>query len=118
MRKYILAGVGVGMGIDSTGALVVQGDTYTESSLSIEVTSEQIRGGLANPLLGLYFHDSTMNATLTDALYSMEYLSLKMGAAITVGSNGIVLESITTTTANEITVAGTPVALHNFGLIG
>lgn len=44
MRKYILAGVGVGMAIDSTGALVVQGDTYTESSLSIEVTSEDIRG--------------------------------------------------------------------------
>ena len=45
-----------------------------------------------------------MNATLTDALYSMEYLSLKMGAAITVGSQGIVLESITTAAANKITV--------------
>lgn len=59
-----------------------------------------------------------MNATLTDAVYSMEYLSLKMGAAITVGSNGITLESITTTAANEITVAGTPVALQGFGTIG
>ena len=59
-----------------------------------------------------------MNATLTDALFSLEYLSLKMGAEITVGSNGIVLESVTTTTANQITVTGTPVALQSFGLIG
>lgn len=59
-----------------------------------------------------------MNATLTDALYSMEYLSLKMGSEITVGSNGIVIESVTTTKENEITVTQTPVALANFGIIG
>lgn len=52
MAKYILAGVGTGMGIDASGALIVSGDTYTESSISIETTSEDIRGGLANPLLG------------------------------------------------------------------
>ena len=44
MAKYILAGVGIGMGIDSTGALIVSGDTYTESSISVEVSSEDIRG--------------------------------------------------------------------------
>lgn len=59
-----------------------------------------------------------MNATLTDALYSMEYLSLKMGAAITVGSQGIVLESITTAAANKITVNETPAELLGFGTIG
>ena len=59
-----------------------------------------------------------MNATLTDALYSMEYLSLKMGSEITVGSNGIVIESVTTTKENEITVTQTPVELQRFGLIG
>lgn len=58
-----------------------------------------------------------MNATLTDALYSLEYLSLKMGGVITVGSNGIVLESLTVAN-NQITVAGTPVELQAFGLIG
>ena len=44
MAKYILAGVGTGMAIDSAGNLVVSGDTYTESSISIETTSEDIRG--------------------------------------------------------------------------
>lgn len=73
--------------------------------------------GLANGLLGKYFHDSILNATLTDALFSLEYLSLKMGAAITVGSNGIVLESLTVAN-NQVTVAGTPVALQSFGIIG
>lgn len=68
-------------------------------------------------MLGKYFHDSILNATLTDALFSLEYLSLKMGAAITVGSNGIVLESLTVAN-NQVTVAGTPVALQSFGIIG
>ena len=117
MAKYLLAGVGTGMAIDSTGALVVSGDTYTEGSISIEVSSEDIRGGEGNVLLGKYFHDSIMNATLTDALFSLEYLSLKMGAAITVGSNGIELESLTVTNS-QVTVAGTPVALQSFGVIG
>ena len=46
MAKYILASVCTGMCVDSTGALVVSGDTYTESSISIEVSSEDIRGKL------------------------------------------------------------------------
>lgn len=117
MAKYILAGVGTGIGVDSAGAIVVSGNTYTESSISIEVSSEDIRGGEANGLIGKYFHDSVMNATLTDALFSLEYLSLKMGAAVTVGSNGIELESLTVAN-DQITVAGVPVALEQFGVIG
>lgn len=117
MAKYVLAGVGTGMIIDSSGALIVNGNTYTEEAVSIEVSSEEIRGGLANPLLSKYFHDAIMNVTLTDALFSLEYLSLKMGAEISVGSNGIVLETLTVAN-DQVTVAGTPVELQSFGVIG
>ena len=40
--------------------------TLTESTFNFAITAEDIRGGKGNGLLGRYFHDSTLTATLTD----------------------------------------------------
>lgn len=77
-----------------------------------------IRGGLSNPLLGRYFHDSLLESNITDALFDMTYIALNVGGEITVGGDSLVTESVTTTTANEVTVTGTPVAFGNAGLVG
>lgn len=77
-----------------------------------------IRGGLSNPLLGRYFHDSLLESNITDALFDMTYIALNVGGEITVGGDSLITESVTTTTANEVTVTGTPVAFGNAGLVG
>lgn len=77
-----------------------------------------IRGGLSNPLLGRYFHDSLLESNITDALFDMTYIALNVGGEITVGGDSLITESVTTTTANEVTVAGTPVAFGSAGLVG
>lgn len=77
-----------------------------------------IRGGLSNPLLGRYFHDSLLESNITDALFDMTYIALNVGGEITVGGDSLVTESVTTTTANKVTVTGTPVAFGNAGTIG
>lgn len=77
-----------------------------------------IRGGLSNPLLGRYFHDSLLESNITDALFDMTYIALNVGGEITVGGDSLITESVTTTTANEVTVTGTPVAFGNAGTIG
>ena len=59
-----------------------------------------------------------MSATITDALFNLQYLALNVGGNITIGGSSLVTESVTTTVANQITIAGTPVAFGTAGTVG
>lgn len=118
-QKFILAGVGtVQLFNPSTGDLIVTSKSLTSSGINFTLTAEDIRGGMANKLLGQYFHDSGMGLTLTDALYSMEYLSLNVGGTIEVGADIMTTEQITVATENQITVTDTPKNFSTVGTIG
>lgn len=117
MANYILAGVG-NIDLYNQGDLIASSKTLTESSISVEVTGEDVRGGQSNPLLGRYFHDSSFTLTLTDALVSLEYLALNVGGTIEIGGNILTTEEVTIETENTITVSGTPVELFNWGVVG
>lgn len=117
--KFILAGVGtVELHDPSTGDIIVTSKTLTDSGISFTLTAEDIRGGMANKLLGQYFHDSGMGLTLTDALYSMEYLALNVGGTISVGDDVMTTEQVTVSVANKITVSETPQKFSTIGVIG
>lgn len=118
-QKFILAGVGnVELHDPSTGDIIVTSKTLTDSGIGFTLTAEDIRGGMANKLLGQYFHDSGMTLTLTDALYSMEYLALNVGGTISMGADVMTTEQVTTTVANKITVTETPQKFSTVGTIG
>ena len=117
--KFILASVGnVTLFDPSTGDIIVTSKTLTESGINFSVTAEDIRGGMANKLLGQYFHDSAMGLNLTDALFSLEYLALNVGGNITVGGDAMTSEQVTVSTAGQITVSSTPKKFGNIGVIG
>lgn len=117
--KFILASVGnVTLFDPSTGDIIVTSKTLTESGINFSVTAEDIRGGMANKLLGQYFHDSAMGLNLTDALFSLEYLALNVGGNITIGGDAMTSEQVTISTANKITVSSTPKKFGNIGIIG
>ncbi|MGL5692091.1 MAG: hypothetical protein ACRDD8_14915, partial [Bacteroidales bacterium] len=59
-----------------------------------------------------------MELNLTDALFSLEYLSLSVGGNIIVGGESIADEQVTVATANTIAVQGTPIAWGDLGTIG
>ena len=121
MKKYILAGVGTVEAFTQSTTnpeKILTATSLQESGLTTSVTSEDIRGGLSNPLLGRYFHDSMLEANIVDALFDMNYLALNIGGSITVGGNTLTTESVTTSAADSITVTGTPVAFGNAGTVG
>lgn len=121
MDKYVLAGVGTIRAFTQSSTLpelIFTSKTLQENSISIEVSSEDVRGGLSNPLLSRYFHDSLMSATITDALFDLQYLALNVGGNITIGGSSLVTESVTTTVVNQITITGTPVAFGTAGTVG
>jgi len=118
-ERFILAGVGdIQLFDQSTGEIIVTSKTLTDSGINFSVTAEDIRGGMANAILGKYFHDTAMELTLTDALFSLEYLALNVGGTITASSNVLTMEQITTTVADTISVTNTPQQFGNIGVIG
>ena len=117
--RFILAGVGdIQLFDQATGDIIVTSKTLTDSGINFSVTAEDIRGGKANAILGKYFHDTAMELSLTDALFSLEYLALNVGGTITASANVITMEQITTTVADTITVSDTPQKFGNVGVIG
>lgn len=117
--SYVLAGVGsVELFDPSTGELILTSKTLTDSGINFSVTAEDIRGGAANALLAQYFHDSAMGLTLTDALFSLPYLSLNVGGQITASADVMTSEQIEVTNVDEITVSEEPKQFGNIGIIG
>ena len=116
--KYVLGGVGNIQFLDkATGESVITSKTLVESGIEFAISSEEVRGGLANKLLARYFHDSAMNLTLTDALFNLHYLAQSTGGTIEVGGDVMYSEQITTTVANTITPTYTPQKFLNVGTI-
>lgn len=64
-QNHYLAGVGTAL-LFRGNDLIGYAKTLTESTFNFAITAEDIRGGKGNGLLGRYFHDSTLTATLTD----------------------------------------------------
>lgn len=118
-QKFFLAGVGDAELIDkNTAEIVATSNTLINSGITFSASPQDVAGGLSNKLLGQYFTDARMEIKLEDALFDMNYLALNVGGSISVGGDIEILETITTTVLNTITVSGTPQAFLTFGTIG
>ena len=65
--------------------LVVSAKTLTESTVSTEVSSEDIRAGKGAKLFGRYFHTSKMSIKMTDAMFNMDYIAANIGSVKSIG---------------------------------
>lgn len=120
MSNYILAGVGTIEAFTQSSTQptkIFTSKTLQESGISISVTAEDIRGGLSNPLLGRYFHDSILEANITDALFNLQYLALNVGGEVVIGGSSLVTETVTSG-SDTLTVQGTPAAFGAAGTVG
>ena len=113
MKKF-LAGVGDAI-LFKGDTLIGVAKTLTDSTFSLSITADDVRGGKVNGLYGRYFHDSNLAVTLTDAMFNLEYVAATLGTTVT--SGGITIyeskgagESITTN--GQLTLAHTPVAFN------
>lgn len=109
-KKMFLAGVGIFEYFNSYGQKILEAKTLIDSSISIGVSEEEVRGGKGNALIGKYFHTTTFGLTLQDALFDLNYLSLKVGGTVKVGSDILTRETVTIGAGGAVTVTGTPKA--------
>lgn len=107
-QNHYLAGVGTAL-LFKGNDLIGVAKTLTESTFNFAITAEDIRGGKGNGLLGRYFHDSTLTATLTDAMFDINYIALSLGVNVESGGLSVKEEELTAT-SGAVTVTETPVA--------
>lgn len=107
-QNHYLAGVGTAL-LFKGNDLIGVAKTLTESTFNFAITAEDIRGGKGNGLLGRYFHDSTLTATLTDTMFDINYIALSLGVNVESGGLSVKEEELTATTG-AVTVTETPVA--------
>lgn len=114
MAERFLANVGHAL-LFKGNEFVGVANTLTENTFSFSATPNEVRGGTSNPLLGRWFSDSTLNVTLTNATFKLEYLAWTLGTTIEQGGtsiyeSGAAGESIVT--AGSIELANKPAAFN------
>lgn len=114
MAEKFLANVGTAL-IFKGNEFVAIGDTLTEDTFSFSATPNEVRGGKSNPLLGRWFSDSTLNVTITNATFKLEYLAWSLGTTIEQGGTSF-YESVgageKVVTAGQIELKYTPAAFN------
>ena len=114
MAEKFLANVGTAL-IFRGNEFVGVGNTLTENTFSFSASPNEVRGGTSNPLLGRWFSDSTLNVTITNATFKLEYLAWSLGATIEEGGTSF-YESTgageTVVTAGQIELKNKPAAFN------
>ncbi len=108
-RNHYLAGVGTAL-LFKGNDLIGVAKTLTESTFNFAITAEDIRGGKGNGLLGRYFHDSTLTATLTDAMFDLNYIALSLGVNVESGGLSVKEEELKVGADSTVTTTEAPVA--------
>ena len=88
--------------------LLFTSKALTDSSISIGITAEEVRGGKGNKLIGRYFHDSSFGLTLQDALFELGYIAHNVGSQVVTGTSGsLTEEQVVASASGTLSVTGT-----------
>ena len=113
---YFLAGV-ADAEIFKGKDLFATAKTLIDSSITIGVSAEDIRAGKGAKLYGKYFHTSTFDLKLSDAMFKLEYIAANVGAEIQLGGEVFTMEEIELTAGShnisELSRKPVPMAANN-----
>ena len=112
MANYFIAGVGYAQ-LFKGEELFADCHTLADSSITIGVTAEELRGGEGNALWGKYFHDSSFSMKLTDIMFNMSYVAANVGANIEKGGDIFANHELTANESGEITLPSIAVPLKS-----
>lgn len=118
MAEKFLANVGTAL-IFRGNEFVGIGSFLTENTFSFSASPNEVRGGANNPLLGRWFSNSTLNVTITNATFKLEYLAWSLGTTIEQGGTSFYesQDGEKVVTAGQIELKNKPAAF-NGAMIG
>lgn len=114
MAKYFLGSVGSAEAfrmIDGQPKMAFVAKTLTDSSISVTITKDELRGGTGAPVVTNFFHDPAVAITLTDILFKEGYVEAQLGTNFTNNASAYQSETIKAAEAGKLTLSKTPVDL-------
>ena len=109
MKKRFLVSVGDVVAMQGNN-IVFKSKTMADTGFSVETSNTEIRGGVSNPLQAVYYHSGALNITLTETQFSLPYIALNSGGAITNGGDIWTNETVTLV-GESGTITGSAVAI-------
>ena len=99
MAKYFLGSVGKAEAFrrnaDGELELAFVSKTLTDSGLNISTTKDDIRAGEGAPIQFSFYHDPSVEITLTDVLFKTDYIKAQLGAAFDKAPQSYITENVT-----------------------
>lgn len=118
MAKYFLGSVGTVEAFrrDENGhlQLAFRSKTLTDSGLNISTTKDDIRAGTGAPIQFSFYHDPSVEISLTDVIFDEAYIEAQLGADFHQGGNAYFSESRSEITSGDL--SGTTVSLSKLPL--
>ena len=114
MAKYFLGSVGSAEAfrmVNGQPKMAFVAKTLTDSSISVTITKDELRGGTGAPVVTHFFHDPAVAITLTDILFKEGYVEAQLGTNFTANANAYQSETIKAKEAGKLELSKTPVDL-------
>ena len=114
MAKYFLGSVGSAEAfrmVNGQPKMAFVAKTLTDSSISVTITKDELRGGTGAPVVTNFFHDPAVAITLTDILFKEGYVEAQLGTNFTANASAYQSETIQAKEAGKLELSKTPVDL-------
>lgn len=115
MAKYFIGSVGTAEAfrvINGELKIAFTSKTLTDSGLNISTTKDDIRAGTNAPIVASFYHDPSVEVTLTDVMFKTAYVEAQLGADFEAHAEAYQTEELTSdSTSGEVTLSKLPVAL-------
>lgn len=114
MAKYFLGSVGSAEAfrmVNGQPKMAFVAKTLTDSSISVTITKDELRGGTGAPVVTNFFHDPAVAITLTDILFKEGYVEAQLGTNFTASAEAYQSETIKAAEAGKLILSKTPVDL-------
>ena len=112
-NKYFLGSVGTVEAfrrVNGEMQLAFRSKTLTDSGLNISTTKDDIRAGTGAPIQFSFYHDSSVEISLTDVIFDEKYIEAQLGADFHQGGKAYITEQ-KTAASNKVTLDKAPLAL-------
>ena len=113
-NKYFLGSVGTVEAFRRVNGhlqLAFRSKTLTDSGLNISTTKDDIRAGTGAPIQFSFYHDPSVEISLTDVIFDEKYIEAQLGANFQQGGNAYFSETKTADANGKITLDKDPLAL-------
>lgn len=114
MAKYFLGSVGSAEAfrmVNGKPQMAFVAKTLTDSSISVTITKDELRGGTGAPVVTNFFHDPAVAITLTDILFKEGYVEAQLGTNFTNSASAYQSETILAKVQGELELKKVPVDL-------